>query len=107
MRTRKSAAQTRADQEEKAHRARAAFMAELRAAQTRKDAEALAFGAPRPDAPGRAFYSNLQFFLANSIPPRGASIAELAEYRRLAATFDLAPDARQTLVDALSDAMDR
>jgi hypothetical protein len=72
-----------------------AFRDRLAQAQTMAEARALVGDTPKPDAPGRTFYSNLDFFLQSFTIPGGSNSEERALYlafvRRLEAAGVLKP----------------
>ena len=50
------------------------FASRVNAAQTFADAKTVASDGPKSSKPGSRFYSNLEFFLAHSMIPRGATL---------------------------------
>ena len=74
------------------------FRARLEAATCLADAMKLYSDAPPPDSPGRAYYSNLGFFLLHSsfAIPGGADLSErtmyLALVEQMAARGEIKPD---------------
>jgi hypothetical protein len=85
------------------------FRPKLDALQSYAEALKLLAEAPRPDAPGRRYYSNLGFFLQAFTVPMGSSYAERALYlqfiQRLDAAGALKPEARQQIEQALRHEM--
>ena len=71
------------------------FVPKLAALQTIVEAQLLVARGPRPDAPGRQYYSNLGFFLAAFTVPAGSNQTERELYiqfiQRLEATGALKP----------------
>ena len=96
---------TKADREREWQQARdrewEQFRPKLAALQTFADAMALVDQAPRPDTPGRKFYSNLGFFLQAFTVPDGSNGEERALYlefvRRLDAAGGLKPGALERI----------
>lgn len=84
---RKSAKERRQEREEAHRRAWEEFYPRLQSVTSVHEAFALAASTVAPGAPGRAFFSNLIFFLQNLVLPAGAGPAELGQYRRLASIF--------------------
>lgn len=94
---------TKADREREWQQAREReweqFRPKLAALQTFDEAIALVNQAPRPDTPGRKFYSNLGFFLQSFWVPDGSNGEERRLYlefvRRLDAAGALKPGSMQ------------
>ncbi len=105
---------TRADREreraEAERRAWEQFRPKLDALQSFADAMKLVQEAPRPDSPGRRFYSNLGFFLNSFAVPMGSNYEERALYLKLIQRFDTAgelkPGAGQKIQQDLRRAME-
>jgi|GEM_PF-1943216 len=108
-RNRKTKAQLDHERSEAERREWEIFRPKLDALQTYAEALKLVAEAPRPDAPGRRYYSNLGFFLQAFTVPMGSSHAERALYlqfiQRLDAAGSLKPGARQPIEQALLHAM--
>jgi hypothetical protein len=86
------------------------FRRRLAGLKTFTDARVLASESPRPDAPGRHYYSNLDFFLGAFTVPFGSSHEEKALYlqfiQRLEATGQLKPGEEKRIEAALRQAME-
>jgi hypothetical protein len=82
------------------------FVPQLAALQTYDDAVELAARTPRPDAPGRRYYSNLSFFLGQFTVPMGSNGTERSLYaafiRRLDAAGALKPGNTDRILAALA-----
>ena len=87
------------------------FLPKLEALQSYAEALQLVADAPRPDSPGRRYYSNLGFFLQAFTVPNSSSYAEKAQYLRLVKKLDVAGElkagALQQIEEALRQAMAR
>jgi hypothetical protein len=81
------------------------FQTKLCKIQTFVAAELLARNAPRPDAPGPIFYSNLAFFLQTFHLPSGANPTELRHYlalmNRLDASGGLKPGVKDRVAKSI------
>jgi hypothetical protein len=108
-RNRKTKAQLDHERNEAERREWDTFRPKLDALQTFADAKQLMAEAPRPDAPGRSYYSHLGFFLQAFTVPMGSSYAERTLYlqfiQRLDAAGALKPGAGQQIEQALRHAM--
>jgi hypothetical protein len=82
-RHRKTQAERRAEWDNARRQAWEQFYPKLEAVQSYEDAQRLVDEAPRPDTPGRPYYSNLGFFVMSFRPPDGANAVELREYARI------------------------
>jgi len=84
------------------------FHAKLEAMETLEDALKLFSESPRPDAPGRSFYSNLGFFLRTFAPPFGSNRTERAVYLKFVRGLDrqglLKPGALSVIEAAFAEA---
>lgn len=85
------------------------FLPKLEALQSYAEALQLVAAAPRPDSPGRRYYSNLGFFLQAFTVPDGSSYTEKVQYlcfvKKLDAAGELKPGALQSIEEALQKAM--
>jgi hypothetical protein len=85
------------------------FRGDYQALQNMADAIQLVAEAPRPDAPGRRYYSNLGFFLQGFTAPDGASSHELGLYidfiQKPGVVELLIPGAKEKIVVALQTAI--
>ena len=74
-------------------------------------ARTLVFEAPFRDAPGRRYYTNLEFFLGSFMPPGGADATELSLYLKLiqqpAILEELLPEVREKAEKELVKAIAR
>jgi hypothetical protein len=108
-RNRKTKAEQRAEQNDAERSAWEEFSPKLAAARSYVEARLLLRDMPRPDAPGRCFYTNLVHFLDNFSVPAGASYEEDALYlrliERLAAARELKPEARERVAKELRAVM--
>ena len=93
--------------EEAQHRAWERFRVRLEAATCLADAMKLYADAPPPDSPGRAYYSNLGFFLLHSsfAIPGGADLSERTMYlslvERMATRGEITPDVAKRVQEEL------
>ena len=85
------------------------FLPKLAALQTIVEAQLLVARGPRPDAPGRRYYSNLGFFLEVFTVPAGSNQTERELYikfiQRLEATGALKPGAAPDILAALRSSL--
>ncbi len=109
QRKRKTQAERNQEWWDAAKRVWVEFRPKLAALNSYVDAQLLVRQAPPPDSPGRTFYSNLAFFLAEFHPPFGASRDELELYLELIIRLDdsgqLKPGARQGVEQGLRSAI--
>lgn len=98
---RKTVAERRSERAAAERQVWTAFRPKLEALQTMPEAYQLVAESPRPDAPGRRYYSNLGFFLQSFSVPDGSSNEERALYlqfiERLDAAGMLKPGAREKI----------
>jgi hypothetical protein len=85
---RKTKAERNAEYERERRRHWEDFREKLRAAKSFLDAKILVAQAPREGSPGRAFYSNLGFFLGEFTMPGSASAEERQLYKELLRRMD-------------------
>ncbi len=109
-RSRRTKADRARERAEIEHRAWDQFAPKLDALQSYADAQNLVSEAPRPDSPGRRYYSNLGFFLQAFMIPAGSSQAEKALYlqfiQRLDAAGELKPGTGQRVQEELTRAIE-
>lgn len=109
-RQRKTIALRRAEFADAEHRVWASFRSKLDALRTLEDAWSLVAEAPRPDTPGRRYYSNLNFFLEEFRVPMNSTSDEKALYaqfiERLDAAGTLKPGAGQSVLQELTSAIE-
>ena len=87
---RKTKAQRKQERDDADRRAWDVFRPRLEALETYVDAKLLMAEAPRPDAPGRRYYSNLAFFLQTLVVPADSTYEERALYLRFIQRLDAA-----------------
>jgi hypothetical protein len=106
---RKTNADRQRERDEADRRAWDVFRPKLDALQTYAEAMELAAKRPRPDEPGRRYYSNLDFFLGSFIVPMGTSHTEKALYLQFIERLDVAgalkAGAGQKVAEELRQAM--
>jgi|SRR6266850_872986 len=102
-RRRRTKDEQRYEKEEAARKVGENFLPKLEACQTIADAIALRNEAVAEGKPGRAFYSNLGFFLINSFaPPDGATGREITAYIKLIERDPvLEPDQKRKIITVL------
>lgn len=107
--TRKTKAERDQQRAEAEHRAWDEFFPKLKALQSYAEALELVANSPRPDSPGRRYYSNLDFFLQAFTVPNDSSYAEKEQYlsfvKKLDAAGELKAGALQPIEEALRHAM--
>jgi hypothetical protein len=106
MATQRTNADRRREFDERVEKIWDAFLRQLAALQTFQEAELLVARAPRPDAPGRKFYSNFGYFLYHDFSlPAGADGTERGYYaafiRRLDAAGTLKPGHAEGILKAI------
>jgi hypothetical protein len=86
------------------------FVPKVKAASAYQAAIEIVLHGPRPDEPGRRFYSNLDFYLGNRAVPGGANREEVALYaeliEKLRANGDVPADQAEEQSAALAAAME-
>lgn len=81
------------------------FFPKLKALQSFADAIQLVASAPRPDSPGRRYYSNLGFFLQSFSVPDGSNYAEKAQYLRFVKQLDAAGELKAGALQGIEEAL--
>lgn len=108
-RNRKTRAEREQERIDAEQRAWEEFRPKLSALQSYIEAKMLVAQAPRPDSPGRRYYSNLAFFLQDFTVPTDSSSAEKSLYLQLIQRMDsaraLKPGVGQKVKEELQRAM--
>ena len=109
MAKRRTPRMKRAEWDAAENRAWKDFEPKLIAAKNLAEAKKLVSNAPRPDSPGRKFYSNLGFFLGSLLVPNGSKPKEMKLYigviEKLVKNGELKPDVAQKAIDRLKEAI--